>query len=111
MNIFIGAKLNEEDLTKQGKSKELKEDAKEIKVQKEHILVFGLEKRKGKPVTLVGRFLLLEKEKKELLKRLKKSLACGGGIESEWIILQGDLKVKAAPLLEKWGWKIKKKNA
>ncbi|NLC28080.1 MAG: translation initiation factor SUI1, partial [Campylobacteraceae bacterium] len=57
MNIFIGAKLNEEDLTKQGKSKELKEDAKEIKVQKEHILVFGLEKRKGKPVTLVGRFL------------------------------------------------------
>ena len=34
----------------------------------EHQLVFTFEKRKGKPVTLVGRFHMSEKEKKEILK-------------------------------------------
>lgn len=110
MDIFIGAKLEEEPLSKQGKKLKKDNNQNKIKPKKDHLLVFGFEKRKGKPVTLIGQFMLIEKEKKDLLKTLKKSLACGGGVENEWIILQGDLKDKATPLLEKWGWKIKRKN-
>jgi translation initiation factor 1 len=51
----------------------------------EHQLVFTFEKRRGKPVTLVGRFLIDEKEKKEILKLLKSKLCCGGTINNEWL--------------------------
>ena len=37
----------------------------------EHQLVFTFEKRKGKPVTLVGRFHMSEKEKKRNIKIFK----------------------------------------
>ncbi len=39
----------------------------------EHQLVFTFEKRKGKLVTLVGRFYMSDKEKKEVLKLLRKN--------------------------------------
>jgi translation initiation factor 1 len=75
----------------------------------EHQLVFTFEKRKGKPVTLVGRFHMSEKEKKEILKLLKTKLACGGAIKDEWLELQGNLKDKIINILETDGWKFKKK--
>jgi translation initiation factor 1 len=75
----------------------------------EHQLVFTFEKRKGKPVTLVGRFYLSDKEKKDILKLLKKKLACGGAIKDEWLELQGDVKDKIVIILEDNGWKFKKK--
>ncbi len=75
----------------------------------EHQLVFTFEKRKGKPVTLVGRFHMSEKEKKDILKLLKKKLACGGSIKDEWLELQGDVKDKIITILEADGWKFKKK--
>jgi translation initiation factor 1 len=75
----------------------------------QHQLVFTFEKRKGKPVTLVGKFQIAEKEKKEVLKTLKKSLACGGSIKDEWIEIQGDKKEKIIQVLEKDGWKFRKK--
>lgn len=74
-----------------------------------HQLVFTFEKRKGKPVTLVGRFQIDIKEKKEILKLLKKSLACGGSIQNEWIEIQGDKKDKIIKVLEQDGWKFKKR--
>ncbi|MBT3280625.1 MAG: translation initiation factor [Campylobacteraceae bacterium] len=75
----------------------------------EHQLVFTFEKRKGKPVTLVGRFHMSEKEKKEILKFLKTKLACGGAIKDEWLELQGNVKDKIINILETDGWKFKKK--
>lgn len=75
----------------------------------QHQLVFTYEKRKGKPVTLVGKFQIDEKEKKEVLKLLKKKLACGGAIKEEWIELQGDVKEKIITILEKEGWKFRNK--
>ncbi len=75
----------------------------------EHQLVFTYEKRKGKPVTLVGRFYLSDKEKKEILKFLKKKLACGGAVKDEWLELQGDVKDKIITALEADGWKFKNK--
>ena len=39
-----------------------------LESKKEHQLVFTYEKRKGKPVTIVGRFNVSEAEKKDVLK-------------------------------------------
>jgi translation initiation factor 1 len=48
-------------------------------------------------------------KKKEVLKLLKKKLACGGAIKEEWIELQGDVKQKIIEILSKDGWKFKNK--
>lgn len=107
----IGAKLDEEPLNKQGKKEKKQESKKEnlqsIKSKNEHQLVFTFERRNGKPVTRVGRFELRENQKKDILKFLKKKLACGGKIENEWIELQGDNKEKTKILLQKEGWKFR----
>lgn len=85
-----------------------KKSSTHIMDKKEHQLVFTYEKRKGKPVTLVGRFYLSEKDKKAVLKVLKKKLACGGTIKDEWIELQGDVREKIKTILQKEDWKFKK---
>ena len=85
-----------------------KNSSNEIIPKNQHQLVFTYEKRKGKPVTLVGRFNIKEDEKKEVLKLLKKKLACGGAIKDEWIELQGDIKEKIKTVLESDGWKFRK---
>jgi translation initiation factor 1 len=105
----MGAKLEEDELNLQG-SKNKKKDAKknEIIAKNQHQLVFTFEKRRGKPVTLVGRFYISENEKKEILKLLKKKLACGGAIKGEWIELQGEVKQKIIYILSSEGWKFKK---
>jgi translation initiation factor 1 len=105
----MGAKLDGDsfDTTKEDK-KNPKKSSNEIIPKNQHQLVFTYEKRKGKPVTLVGRFNIKEDEKKEVLKLLKKKLACGGSIKDEWIELQGDLKEKIKTVLESDGWKFRK---
>ncbi len=90
-----------------GKLKEKNKSFDKI-TKEEHQLVFTFEKRKGKPVTLVGRFYMSEKEKKDILKLLKKKLACGGAIKDEWLELQGDVKDKIVAILEADGWKFKR---
>jgi translation initiation factor 1 len=104
----MGAKLQGESWA----SKKLKEPKQSFeKISKnEHQLVFTFEKRKGKPVTLVGRFYMSDKEKKAILKLLKTKLACGGGIKDEWIELQGDVKHKIKDILQNDGWKFKNKG-
>lgn len=89
-----------------GKNKKEKQKS-QIIPKNQHQLVFTFEKRKGKPVTLVGRFYLDEKEKKQVLKLLKTKLACGGAIKDEWIELQGELKQKVIEILSVQGWKFK----
>jgi len=107
MDIFIGANLDELPLQKQGKTNET-EASLEILPKEQHQLVMQFQKRKGKPVSLIGRFSLEDKEYKALVKKLKSSLACGGGIEDEWIMLQGDVRERAKKSLQDWGWKFKK---
>lgn len=104
----LGAKLdgNNHDTKKEEKKKI--SSSNEILPKNQHQLVFTFEKRKGKPVTLVGRFYLNEKDKKELLKLLKKKLACGGCINEQWLELQGDVKEKIKEVLEKDNWKFRK---
>ncbi|AXH11271.1 SUI1 family translation initiation factor [Halarcobacter bivalviorum] len=104
----LGSKLEGNEFDTSKNDKKAKEKALEILPKNQHHLVFTFEKRKGKPVTLVGRFYLEESDKKEVLKLLKKKLACGGSIKEEWIELQGDVKEKVKLTLEKEGWKFKK---
>ncbi len=120
MIFEMGAKLEDEiyDTSKNDKKiKNKKSNNKninstfnknEILPKNQHQLVFTFEKRKGKPVTLLGRFSLSDKDKKEVLKLLKKKLACGGAIKEEWIELQGNVKEKVITILEKEEWKFKK---
>lgn len=105
----MGAKLEEDILEFQGsKHQKKKNNSSNQKIPKnQHQLVFTFEKRKGKPVTLVGRFYLDDSEKKAVLKLLKTKLACGGAIKDEWIELQGDVKQKVIDILTKDGWKFK----
>lgn len=102
------AQLQGDEFDTKKEDKKRRTNFNEFQTKQEHQLVFTFEKRKGKPVTLIGRFNLEEKEKKELLKLLKKKLACGGSIKDEWIELQGDVKQKTKELLQNEGWKFKK---
>ena len=108
----MGAKLDGDsfDTAKEDKKKSVNQSksSNEIILKNQHQLVFTFEKRKGKPVTLVGRFNIKEDEKKEVLKLLKKKLACGGAINEEWLELQGDVKDKIKTILERDGWKFRK---
>ena len=74
----------------------------------EHRLVFKKEKRRGKPVTLVGPFALEKSEAAALLKRLKKQLGTGGTVKEEWMEFQGETAEKLRPLLQKEGYGFKK---
>ena len=109
MIFEMGAKLDGDSFDTKKEDKKKKTSISEIKPKNQHQLVFTYEKRKGKPVTLVGRFYISESEKKDILKLLKKKLACGGAIKDEWIELQGDVKEKVISALESEGWKFKNK--
>jgi len=103
----LGAKLEQENYDVK---KAVNKVVSSVLIPKnQHQLVFTFEKRNGKPVTLVGKFQIDEKEKKEVLSLLKKKLACGGTVADEWIEIQGDKKEKIIEILEKDGWKFRKK--
>ena len=108
MIFEMGAKLEGDIFDTKKEDKKKKNSSNEIVPKNQHQLVFTFEKRKGKPVTLVGKFYIDEEEKKEILKLLKKKLACGGSIKEEWIELQGDVKNKVKSVLEKENWKFRK---
>jgi translation initiation factor 1 len=74
----------------------------------EHRLVFRREKRRGKPVTLVGEFFLENDEAKALLKRIKKRLGSGGTFKEGWMELQGEKADALRPLLEAEGFRFKR---
>jgi translation initiation factor 1 len=101
----IGAKL-EGDSWETSKLKQKQKTFEKIP-KNQHQLVFTFEKRRGKPVTLVGRFYMSDKEKKEVLKKLKQKLACGGAIKEEWLEIQGDKKEQIKEILIADEWKFK----
>lgn len=107
MIFEMGANLDGDDFDTSKNDKKNKKPSNEIIPKNQHQLVFTFEKRRGKPVTLVGRFYLNDKDKKDVLKLLKKKLACGGSIKDEWIELQGNEKDKIKTILEADGWKFK----
>jgi translation initiation factor 1 len=108
-NLFeIGASLDDMSRDKNGKliTKDIPNNTS-VQIQQQP-LVFKREKRNGKVVTIVGRFVCNDDEKKNVLKLLKSKLGCGGTIDNEWLELQGELQEKIKEVLVKNGWKFRK---
>ncbi len=79
----------------------------EIKAKNEYQIAVSMEKRNGKPVSIAGTFYLDEKEAKELLSKLKKSLAVGGTIKDGKLEFQGEHRDRLRELLKKEGFRVK----
>lgn len=69
-----------------------------------------LDKRKGKPATLITDFLGTDDELKALAKTLKVKCGSGGSSRDGEILIQGDFRVKIAELLLNMGYKVKRIN-
>lgn len=105
LDIFIGANIDDgwaevQTPKKSSSSNEILEPAK-------HFLFFKKEKRRGKTVTLVGEFQVQKDDSATILKKLKKSLGCGGSFKDGWMEFQGELKEKLKPLLLAEGFRFK----
>ncbi len=61
--------------------------------------------RNGKEVTVIEQLELSPKEKEAWLKQLKSSLGCGGAMEDENLVVQGDHRERVAAWLTKQGVK------
>jgi translation initiation factor 1 len=61
--------------------------------------------RGGKEVTVVERLTLAPAEREAWLKELKAALGCGGQVEGDALVLQGDQRKRLPPLLTARGVK------
>lgn len=77
------------------------------KKQTEPVRVRFQKNTKGSGLTLVERLPLHPQGKEDLLKKLKKSLGCGGTVKEGRLEIQGDKKAQAAQILEKEGYKVR----
>lgn len=80
-----------------------------VKRQSEPLRV-ELDKRNGKPATLVSEFKGKDSELKELAKLLKVKCGAGGSSRDGEILVQGDFRVKIVDILLGMGFKVKKIN-
>jgi translation initiation factor 1 len=69
-----------------------------------------LDKRNGKPATLVIGFNGKPDELKDLAKLLKVKCGAGGSSRDGEILVQGDFRVKIAEILQDMGFKVKRIN-
>lgn len=93
---------------------ELEKDEKKLSevqiTQAKQILRVELDKRNGKPATLITEFGGSENELKELAKTLKIKCSTGGSQRDGEILIQGDFRVKVSDILQNMGFKVKKIN-
>ncbi len=69
-----------------------------------------LDKRNGKPATLITEFQGKDDELKDLAKTLKIKCGAGGSSRNGEILVQGDFRVKIAEILSEMEFKVKKIN-
>ena len=108
LDLFVGANIEDgwSEITTSSK----KTPSHATKTPQQHTLFFSKEKRRGKTVTLVGEFFLEKQHATTLLKKLKKSLGCGGSLKDGFMEFQGDLKEKIRPLLVEESFRFKPKH-
>ena len=68
-------------------------------------VVLAFEKRNGRPLTTVRD--VPHGRRAETLAALKKAFACGGSEQDDLLLLQGDLRAKAAAWFEKQGIQVR----
>ena len=76
-------------------------------VAKKQTLRIELDKRNGKPATLITEFNGSDDELKELAKQLKIKCGAGGSARGGEILIQGDFRTKTASILEEMGYKVR----
>lgn len=88
-----------------------KEEQETLDASKQKLYV-SLDKknRKGKAVTLIEGFVGSEEDLKDLGKELKSKCGVGGAVKNGEILIQGDVREKVAAILEKEGYKVKRKG-
>lgn len=79
----------------------------EIKLPEKHFLVLKMEKRLGKPVSIVGPFFLTKEALNALCSLVKKKLGSGGACKEEWLEFQGECREKLRALLISEGFRFK----
>ncbi|MFA5045165.1 MAG: translation initiation factor [Paludibacter sp.] len=85
-------------------------EAKPQKKRQSDPLRIELDKRNGKPATLITEFQGKDDELKELAKMLKVKCGAGGSSRDGEILIQGDFRMKIAEILLEMGFKVKKIN-
>ena len=86
------------------------EKVKPAKKRQAEPLRVELDKRNGKPATLVTEFQGKDDELKELAKTLKVKCGAGGSSRDGEILVQGDFRTKIVDILVEKGFKVKKIN-
>lgn len=81
-----------------------------IKKRQTEPLRIELDKRNGKPSTLITDFKGTDDELKDLAKTLKIKCGAGGSSRDGEILVQGDFRVKIVEILLAMGFKVKKIN-
>lgn len=79
----------------------------EIQPVKEHSLALHMQKRKGKPVSIIGEFYRPDDELKALCKKIKKSLGVGGTCKEGFMEFQGECRDKLRIYLKDEGYRVK----
>lgn len=67
------------------------------------VVRFERKGRGGKAVTVIEKLGLRPRELEAWLAELKRALGCGGAVEGDALVLQGDLRERAGKLLEARG--------
>ena len=81
-----------------------------LKAKQKEPLRVEMDKRKGKPSTIISGFLGTDEELKVLAKMLKVKCSAGGSSRDGEILIQGDFRKKTAELLVELGYKVKRIN-
>jgi len=106
-NLFeMGSNFNDDWDIVVDKKKNTKPKPHKLEPNK-HNLHFRKEKRRGKPVTLVGELFISKDEMQKLCKELKKHLASGGSIRDNYLEFQGENSERIKSFLIKKGFRFK----
>ncbi|MDD2283861.1 MAG: translation initiation factor [Paludibacter sp.] len=81
-----------------------------INKRQQEPLRIELDKRNGKPATIISQFEGTEDELKELGKTLRVKCSSGGSSRDGEILIQGDFREKIAEILADLGYKVKRIN-